>query len=92
MRWLIRQLIRAYRLALSPLLGRHCRFHPSCSAYALEAYERFDLLTATRLTVARLAKCHPWHPGGYDPPPNTGGSDPTGAPRGRPHGPGGAAR
>ena len=62
-------LIRAYRLLLSPLLGPRCRFHPSCSAYALEAVERFGTLRGGWLALRRLGRCHPWHPGGYDPVP-----------------------
>ena len=62
-------LIRAYRLMLSPLLGRHCRFHPSCSAYALEALRRYGLLRGLPLALRRVANCHPWHAGGYDPVP-----------------------
>ena len=59
--------IRAYQLVLSPLMGSHCRFHPSCSQYALEAYQRFGVVKGSWLSLKRLAKCHPWHPGGADP-------------------------
>lgn len=62
-------LVTAYRYALSPMLGRQCRFHPSCSAYAVEALERHGALRGAWLAVKRLARCHPWHPGGYDPVP-----------------------
>jgi len=62
-------LVTAYRYALSPMLGRHCRFHPSCSAYAVEALERRGALRGAWLAVKRIARCHPWHPGGYDPVP-----------------------
>lgn len=62
-------LIRAYQLALSPFLGANCRFHPSCSSYALEALERHGALRGSWLALRRLARCHPWHPGGYDPVP-----------------------
>ena len=66
---LLSLLIRSYRYALSPLLGMHCRFHPSCSAYALEALERHGTARGAWLALARLARCHPWHPGGHDPVP-----------------------
>jgi uncharacterized protein len=64
-------LLRAYRYAVSPMLGSRCRFHPSCSAYALEAIEEWGPLRGTWLALRRLARCHPWHPGGYDPVPGT---------------------
>ena len=63
--------LRIYRYALSPALGERCRFHPSCSAYALEAIERLGTPRGTWLAIRRLARCHPWHPGGYDPVPAT---------------------
>ncbi len=59
--------IRAYRLLISPWLGPHCRFHPSCSVYAAQAIERRGTLRGAWLAVRRLARCHPYHPGGYDP-------------------------
>jgi putative membrane protein insertion efficiency factor len=68
-RRLVQAPIHAYRLALSPLLGPRCRFYPSCSAYALEAIERHGPLRGLALALRRLARCHPWHPGGYDPVP-----------------------
>lgn len=61
--------IRAYRFAISPLIGRHCRFHPSCSEYAIEALERHGGRRGSLLAVKRLSRCHPWHRGGYDPVP-----------------------
>ena len=60
-------LIRLYQLLLSPLLGGQCRFYPSCSRYAAQAFEVKPFWTAFRMTFFRLAKCHPFHPGGYDP-------------------------
>jgi len=65
-------LIRLYQWTLSPLLGRNCRFYPTCSNYALEAIEAHGVLRGGWLTVRRLGKCHPFHPGGFDPPPCAG--------------------
>jgi hypothetical protein len=62
-------LVTGYRYAVSPLLGRHCRFHPTCSAYAVEALERHGALRGGWLAARRIGRCHPWHPGGYDPVP-----------------------
>lgn len=65
----LRALLAAYRYTLSPMLGRNCRFFPSCSEYAQEALERHGALRGSWLAVRRVARCHPWHPGGYDPVP-----------------------
>lgn len=62
-------LIAFYRLAVTPWLPPRCRFAPSCSAYATEAIERFGPLEGARLAILRVARCHPWHAGGYDPVP-----------------------
>jgi len=62
-------LVHAYRYLLSPWLGATCRHTPSCSAYALEAIERFGPLRGGWLTAKRLARCHPWGTAGYDPVP-----------------------
>ena len=62
-------LLRAYRLLVSPLLGVNCRFYPSCSQYASEAIERHGALHGSWLAVRRVGRCHPWHPGGFDPVP-----------------------
>ncbi|HEY8456185.1 MAG TPA: membrane protein insertion efficiency factor YidD [Actinopolymorphaceae bacterium] len=62
-------LLKGYRLFISPLYGQVCRYHPSCSAYALEAVERHGALRGSWLAVRRLVRCHPWTPGGYDPVP-----------------------
>lgn len=61
--------IRLYQLVLSPFIGNQCRFHPTCSNYALEAIERFGVLKGSWLAIRRLGRCHPFHPGGFDPVP-----------------------
>ncbi len=61
--------VRAYRLVLSPLVGMHCRFQPTCSAYALEALERHGALRGGWLTLRRVGRCHPWGSSGFDPVP-----------------------
>jgi uncharacterized protein len=68
-RRLLAGLIRGYQTVLSPLLPPSCRFHPSCSQYALEAVTRHGALKGSWLAARRLARCHPFHPGGYDPVP-----------------------
>jgi putative membrane protein insertion efficiency factor len=67
------QLIRLYRFLLSPWLGQHCRFEPSCSSYALTAIERYGAARGSWLAVKRLSRCHPWHAGGFDPVPDDAG-------------------
>jgi putative membrane protein insertion efficiency factor len=61
--------IRGYQIVVSPLLPPSCRFTPSCSQYALEAVNRHGALKGTWLAARRLARCHPFHPGGFDPVP-----------------------
>ncbi len=68
-RRLLAGLIRGYQLVISPALPPSCRFHPSCSQYALEAVSRHGALRGTWLAARRLVRCHPFHPGGYDPVP-----------------------
>ena len=63
-------LVRVYRFAVSPFIGPCCRFHPTCSEYAIAALRRFGALRGTWLAARRVARCHPWHPGGYDPVPS----------------------
>ena len=62
-------LIRGYQLVISPALPAACRFTPTCSQYALEAVERYGVLKGSWLAARRLARCHPFHPGGTDPVP-----------------------
>ncbi|MES1023431.1 membrane protein insertion efficiency factor YidD [Gloeocapsa sp. BRSZ] len=69
MKRLILFLIRGYRILISPLFPPTCRFHPTCSQYAMEAVERFGAWRGGILAARRVLRCHPWHPGGYDPVP-----------------------
>jgi putative membrane protein insertion efficiency factor len=62
-------LIRAYQYAVRPLLAANCRFYPTCSEYAREAIERHGAARGSWLAARRIARCHPYHPGGYDPVP-----------------------
>ncbi|MBX3236134.1 MAG: membrane protein insertion efficiency factor YidD [Nitrospiraceae bacterium] len=66
-RWLFIGVIGAYRLCVSPLLAPACRFHPTCSAYAQQAIDRYGVWRGSVLAARRLVKCHPFHPGGVDP-------------------------
>lgn len=68
--WPLIQLVRLYRLAISPWLGANCRFDPTCSSYAIEALEVHGVLKGTWLAVRRIGRCHPWGGSGYDPVPN----------------------
>jgi putative membrane protein insertion efficiency factor len=70
MKKLLQYPIRAYRFLLSPMLGSNCRYHPSCSAYALEAIERHGAARGGWLSVKRICRCHPWGAHGYDPVPH----------------------
>jgi putative membrane protein insertion efficiency factor len=60
-------ILRAYKYLLSPFLPQSCRFLPTCSVYAIEALEEHGILKGLYLSLRRLVKCHPFHPGGYDP-------------------------
>jgi putative membrane protein insertion efficiency factor len=69
MKALLLWMLRGYQYALRPLLGANCRFYPSCSDYACTAIERHGALKGAWLALRRVARCHPYHPGGVDPVP-----------------------
>ncbi len=69
MKTILLALIRAYQYTLRPMLGSNCRFYPSCSDYAREAIGKHGALRGLWLAVKRVGKCHPYHPGGFDPVP-----------------------
>ena len=69
MRSLVLGLIRAYQRFLSPLLGSNCRFYPTCSHYTYQAVEKYGVLRGGWLGIKRIARCHPFNPGGFDPVP-----------------------
>jgi hypothetical protein len=64
----LRGLVLAYKRLVSPFIGRHCRFEPTCSSYFLQAVEKHGAVRGSLRGLARICRCHPWHPGGYDPP------------------------
>jgi putative membrane protein insertion efficiency factor len=66
--WLLIGLVRLYQWTISPMLGRRCRFEPSCSAYFIEAVRKYGAIRGSLRGVWRICRCHPWNPGGYDPP------------------------
>ncbi len=61
-------LVKIYQWTLSPLFGQRCRFEPSCSAYFIGSVQKYGAIRGTFRGLARIARCHPFHPGGYDPP------------------------
>ncbi|ABG53660.1 MAG: membrane protein insertion efficiency factor YidD [Trichodesmium sp. St16_bin4-tuft] len=69
MKVLLVRLIKGYKIFISPILPPSCRFQPTCSEYAMEAIERFGIFKGTAMAVMRILRCHPFHPGGYDPVP-----------------------
>lgn len=73
----LRVCVRAYQLLISPLLANACRYHPSCSRYALDALEQHGPVTGSWLALKRLSRCHPWGGYGYDPVPEPGSRVPT---------------
>ncbi len=66
MKLLLLLLLRFYRKAISPYLGNNCRFHPTCSVYAMQAIEKYGAMKGSWLAIKRIGKCHPLHPGGID--------------------------
>ncbi len=69
MRRIVIFLIRLYQTILSPFIGQHCRFYPSCSSYSLQALEKHGVARGLWLSIKRVSRCHPWHEGGVDPVP-----------------------
>jgi putative membrane protein insertion efficiency factor len=82
--WLLIAVVSVYRLAISPLLGPTCKYHPSCSAYALGALRQHGSLKGSALVGYRLLRCNPWSGGGVDPVPSLGRWQPDILPDGRP--------
>lgn len=75
MSWLLRLpalllilLVRVYQIFIGPLLGKHCRYYPSCSNYFIQAVQKYGAIVGAWKGICRIGRCHPWHPGGYDPP------------------------
>lgn len=60
--------VRFYQLFIGPMLGKHCRYEPSCSNYFILAVKKYGAMRGSLKGVLRICRCHPWHPGGYDPP------------------------
>lgn len=67
MKRLLLVLVRVYQYAMSPWLGHRCRFFPSCSEYTIEALQKYGAVKGLWLGIRRVARCHPWNPGGFDP-------------------------
>lgn len=68
--WWLQRLVLGYRFLLSPILGRRCRYLPTCSAYAFEALDEWGAIRGTWMAVRRVGRCHPWSDGGFDPVPS----------------------
>ncbi|HVF52197.1 MAG TPA: membrane protein insertion efficiency factor YidD [Actinomycetota bacterium] len=66
MKTILLAVITAYQRWISPMMRPHCRYEPTCSTYAFEAIQRFGAFRGSRLAIARIARCHPWAPGGID--------------------------
>ena len=69
MRFILLNVIKIYQKFISPIFPGKCRFYPTCSAYTYEAIEKFGIIKGIFLGIKRIIKCHPFHPGGYDPVP-----------------------
>lgn len=75
MRYIIIFIIKLYQVIISPLFAGSCRFYPSCSEYASESVRRFGSLRGSWMAIKRIGRCHPWHPGGFDPVPEKKGDE-----------------
>lgn len=73
--WPLIQVVRLYRVAISPWLGANCRYDPSCSSYAIEALQVHGILKGSALAARRISRCHPWGGSGYDPVPDAKSDD-----------------
>lgn len=67
MKYIFIYLVKAYKILISPLLPNSCRFYPTCSEYSIEALQKYGTIKGLWLSFKRIIKCHPFHPGGYDP-------------------------
>ncbi|WP_231699328.1 membrane protein insertion efficiency factor YidD [Limnochorda pilosa] len=67
--WAVARAVRAYQVAVSPLFPPSCRYYPTCSTYAVQAVEKYGVARGLVMGAKRVARCHPWHAGGYDPVP-----------------------
>ncbi|SFG90484.1 hypothetical protein SAMN05660649_03114 [Desulfotomaculum arcticum] len=67
MKYLLIKMLRFYQKFISPLKGQTCRFYPTCSEYAIQALSKYGICKGLIKTIIRISKCHPFHPGGYDP-------------------------
>lgn len=66
--WALIGLVRVYQWTLSPIVGRQCRFQPTCSNYFIGAVQKYGAIRGSFRGILRICRCHPWNPGGYDPP------------------------